>query len=288
MKWRVAGRDGRGRIGTRGREAGGVAWWLVTVLVTGTCARTVKRPPPSLLDIDTGVQGDPRAVMQKEVIAELLESYVRDEPPEHGLSMLGVVDAARIGVGPGDVLVGAELDRAPSRWPLLVTEGVMARSKAPLVQLSADASAAWVADEISWRVTLCNRVSVVPLRYTALYGRDADRWVLVVEHLSYGNEPSAELDGTPRGRTMTGATISRGLADALSRELAPLWQGATPPHLDTSGAAIALGPRWGEERRGRAVAGWTLQDLPLQVESRRIGVVGRDVERATVASRLHT
>ena len=102
------------------------------------------------------------------------------------------IGTVRIGVGPGDILVSEELERAPSRWPLDVPAGTVteARSKKLEIHLAQDSSAAWASDDISWRIVTCGRIAVIPLRMTALYARDGDRWVLVFEHLSFGRAPT--------------------------------------------------------------------------------------------------
>ncbi len=53
------------------------------------------------------------------------------------------------------------------------------------VHLSRDGSVGWVYDEASFRVDFEGREASIPIRSTALYVRDVDRWVLAAEHLSY-------------------------------------------------------------------------------------------------------
>jgi hypothetical protein len=95
------------------------------------------------------------------------------------------------------------------------------RSKALQIHLSDDkqATAAWISDEVSWRITMCGRTAVIPLRMTALYAHDGDRWVQVFEHLSFGRMPMPTPDGKLRGAPIREAVIDRGLSDDLSRVL---------------------------------------------------------------------
>src|SRR6185312_2240496 len=138
------------------------------------------------------------------------------------------VGPARIGVGPGDILFGAEVrERASSRWPLRISPPLKAavRSKRLDIHLSADkaASAAWTSDELSWRISFCNRTAVIPLRITALYAHDGDRWVQVLEHLSFGRTPTPSPDGQLVGRPMADALIDTRLSDELGREVVLLF-----------------------------------------------------------------
>ena len=155
------------------------------------------RPPPAHLH-ENGASADDDETRLARLVAELREdillSYERDEPPETETGTLDpTVGAARIGVGPGDFLIAAELERAPSRWPLFVSRdartGVV--SKRLEIHVAQDQSAAWMSDELSWRIGMCGRTAVIPLRATALYAHDGDRWVEVFEHLSFGDVPVA-------------------------------------------------------------------------------------------------
>lgn len=60
------------------------------------------------------------------------------------------------------------------------------------VHLSQDGSVGWVYDEVSYRVPYMGREASIPIRSTAVYVRDVERWILVAEHLSYGI-PIAEI-----------------------------------------------------------------------------------------------
>jgi hypothetical protein len=170
---------------------------------------------------------------------EILTSYERDELPETDTSMIPrATGPARIGVGPGDVYFGDQVRRlASTRWPLLLTQGTptAVRSKHLQIHLSNDTNvtAAWMSDELSWRITLCNRTAVIPLRITALYAHDGDRWVQVFEHLSFGRMPQPTFDGSLRGSMMVAPeedchrpefcpVVDRGLSDELSRQLSAL------------------------------------------------------------------
>jgi hypothetical protein len=268
---------------------------VVAIGLVAACTRPRGRDTVPLADPILGGDRPPAEVLTRELQDEILDGYTRDDPPDTDTGMLsGAIGGARIGVGPGDLLFGAELGRAPSRWPLFVDrrDVTSVRSKRLEVHLAADLSAAWMFDELSWRVSACGRVAVIPLRMTALYAHDGDRWVPVFEHLSYGHLAVAP-GGTLRGVTVTPAVASREVADALSRTLAPVLAGTTGPAqrltIATGPEATLVGPDLGDEWHGpdlldaRLLRGLDGAPLPLRGEERRVGTIGRSVGRATVA-----
>src|SRR5215208_6015300 len=91
---------------------------LAALLLAGCPTR---RTAPAVAPSDTSAlnERDQRSRIKAELEDEILTSYERDEPPDVETAMLDPrIGPARIGVGPGDVLIGPELVRAPSRWPL--------------------------------------------------------------------------------------------------------------------------------------------------------------------------
>jgi len=244
-----------------------------------------------------------RARMVRELQDDILSSYERDEPSDTDTLLIDPkVGPARIGVGPGDLLYGEDVKlRASSRWPLFVEPGTptSVRSKRLDIHLSSDraVSAAWMADEVSWRITLCGRTAVIPLRVTALYAHDGDRWVQVFEHLSFGAVPEA----TPElyGLQLKSAVVDRTLADELSRTLTPLLYRQTgrlaqvvwldPKHLAEDdllqpAPTLLLAPDPEGEWHGTDDIGHAqVVDGVLNPDDRRIGTIGPSVDRSTVA-----
>src|SRR5512139_73360 len=105
---------------------------LLFLLALAGCPKQQVREQPPLGDQVAVVDRDARIAMIAELKSEILTSYERDEPPEIESSMIAPqIGTIRVGVGPGDVLVNEELERAPSRWPLDVTPATPteARSK---------------------------------------------------------------------------------------------------------------------------------------------------------------
>jgi hypothetical protein len=248
-------------------------------------------------------EAERRQRMIGELQDDILSSYERDDPPDTDTSLVDPkVGPARIGVGPGDVLYGDDVKlRASSRWPLFVQPGTPTgvRSKRLDIHLSADhlVSAAWMSDEVSWRITICGRIAVIPLRITALYAHDGDRWVQVFEHLSFGAVPEA----TPElyGLELKSAVVARPLADELSRALTPILYRQTSrlPQvvwLDPERKAeediqqpaptmlIAPDPE-GEWHGTEDIGHAQLVDGKLTPEDRRIGTIGPSVAKSTVA-----
>jgi ketosteroid isomerase-like protein len=90
-----------------------------------------------------------------------------------------------IGVVPDDVVVGVR-PRAAGRDRRLFKESAPSLLAKNLeIHLAPDGSVGWTFDEMSYRVPYGGRVASIPIRNTSLFVRDFDRWVLVMEHLSY-------------------------------------------------------------------------------------------------------
>lgn len=276
---------------------------LLAIAALAGCSRGAAKPTtPADQPIITDTEQQRRQRLVAELQDEILASYERDELPEVETMMVAqAVGPARIGVGPGDVLFGDDVRRlAWSRWPLQLMPGTNSRvrSKALKIHLSADkqVTAAWMSDELSWRIEMCGRTAVIPLRITALYAHDGDRWVQVFEHLSFGRMPMPTPDGKLRGAPIREAVIDRGLSDELSRVLSGLLSGqsARVEQVVAGGSVDAptqpaptflLGPDPDGEWTGTEhVESIRLIDGKVTLDERRVGVIstGRP-ERATIA-----
>ena len=250
---------------------------LALVAATSGCRKKTPAARPLLGDPVASFDGDPLVAMRDELADQVLASYGRDEPPDVETRMISrAIGPARIGVGPGDVLVTADdFARAPSRWPLYLGHEAKLdlQSKRLAVELAADRSAAWVSDEVSWRIPACGRTAVVPMRMTALFAHDGDRWVPVYEHLSFARPPVPDAEGLI-GKAIKSASVDRDLSDALSHAVA-----RTPGFVAPD--ATLIGPTPDDLWRGPEA----IQSIPpvLVAEDRRIGLVGRVADTATVA-----
>ncbi|CAN5719125.1 hypothetical protein BH11MYX3_BH11MYX3_39700 [soil metagenome] len=261
---------------------------LALLLLTACPAKRVQ-DTTLLADPVGGTDGNVISAMIAELQDDVLTAYERDEPPEIETSMIPPeIGGARIGVGPGDVLIAGELERAPSRWPLRLERdtAIEVHSKRLETHLAQDLSAAWVADALSWRVRFCGRTAVIPLRITMLYARDGDRWVPVFEHTSFGHTPSPRRDGTLYGSKIPAAVVSGDLRDALARVASPLLfnQLARDPSVIATGPeAMVLGPDITSEWHGADVLHAQLAAGRMTAENRRIGTVGRSPGTSTIA-----
>jgi hypothetical protein len=275
---------------------------IAAALLLAACPRsTPKTTPSNEQTVITDSDMERRQRLVGELQDEVLASYERDELPEVETAMMQPeVGPARIGVGPGDVLFGDDVRRlAWSRWPLQLVPGTqtVVRSKALQIHLSHDkqVTAAWMSDELSWRITMCGRTAVIPLRMTALYAHDGDRWVQVFEHLSFGRIPQPTADGKLRGAAIRDAVVNRGLSDDLSRVLNGLLSAqATRIKLSVASTSsddptqpaptFLLGPDPDSEWSGGQVESIRLVDGKVTPDQRRVGVItsGRP-EKATIA-----
>jgi hypothetical protein len=237
--------------------------------------------------LDTQGQDKPLEglALLRDLEAEVLDGYDRDEPLDTQVRVIDpLVGPARIGVGPGDVWFGAQVGLATSRWPLTTdrTTDLEVRSKKLEVHMAEDQSAAWVSDEVSWRIWACDRIAVIPLRFTALYVRDGDRWSSVLEHLSYGR-PAAEDDRADFGASIDPGEADPAVANKVDAALAPVLAMTRPVELALAPEAFALGPDVWDELKSEEIGASPLWPDGLKVESRRVGVVERGGHKPAVA-----
>jgi hypothetical protein len=253
-------------------------------LIAG-CSSGVK---PSVLPpgTTTGREDDSAhlARLYTELQDDILSSYERDEPANPDTAMVDArIGTARIGAGPGDIYIAGDLARAPRRWPLEVESAMRTdvRSKHLEIQIAADQTAAWMSDELSWRIEICGRTAVVPLRITALYAHDGDRWVPVVEHLSYGFAPPPRNTplASPIETEVSSGDLETALAGLVDRGL--LRTPRDPAGLAQDAAALVLGPDIGDEWHGGQTV--VARIPPGKLEARRVGLVGRSPGAPTVA-----
>jgi hypothetical protein len=271
------------------------------LLWLGACPRS-KPTPPTVVEQAAAAEADieRRRRLAAELEDEILTSYERDELPEVETLLIDPqVGPARIGVGPGDVYYGEDVGRlASSRWPIQIEPGTptAVRSKRLRIRLSSDrqVAAAWTSDELSWRITMCGRTAVIPLRITALYAHDGDRWVQAYEHLSFGRMPLPTADGSLRGKEIPEAVVDKDLAEQLTRVLTQLISAqSTKVTASAAGGAngddptkpattFLLGPDPDGEWSGGQAASIRLVDGKLSIDRPRVGTIGRP-DKATVA-----
>jgi hypothetical protein len=279
----------------RPRSVTALAWIPVIAALAACPGRSRGGPagPPS--DPYPGREQQLSALLLRDLEIEVLEGLQLPtfETGVPATSVSARVGAVHIGVGPEDVTAGTI--GSVDRWPLTVLDEVGARldrpqSKRLEMHLSEDLTTAWVADEISYRLPGCvgqdgrYKVFVIPLRMTSLFVRDGERWVPVLEHLSYPQRIADLVDGAekPLGVRMRNgrdprpdvnepmATIKRALEPGLpADERARLFDGGP--------AALALWPDPAQElRRSAVVSGASLAHAfdasSIKLESWRLGM----------------
>jgi hypothetical protein len=237
-------------------------------------------------------------IVRERLISELTEdvlaSYDRDEPPEVVTDMVRAeVGGARIGFGPDDLALGEELVKpgvSHGLWrrdpppvgngnQLYLASGGDLRSKDLHVVLAADRSAAWVSDELSWRIPACDRTAVIPMRSTELYAHDGDRWILVFQHVSFAQPPQPQPSGAPRRRIKQ--AVVRDIADPLSAVLQQALGGRSDSAIASD--AHLIGPGMTDEWFGKDILHAQVGGGAVRAQDRRIGTIGRTVGKATVA-----
>lgn len=172
---------------------------------------TAAAPPPERMSL---------VELRRELEAAVLENYL-----QLGLGNMEAyadiidTDAAvtLLGLGPDDVFLGQQSEACTAAIASTAPESVLRRracgrtsdrlpfrigspclpdsdpaqpclgvlSKNLTVRISRDNTTAWVVDELSYRIPYRGRQAAMPLRYTAVFVRDVERWDLVQEHLSY-------------------------------------------------------------------------------------------------------
>jgi hypothetical protein len=271
-------------------------------LLLAACPRKDPPQPPELPgDPYPGREQSLRGLLLRELEIEVAESY---DIPTFELAVPSTavssrVGAVHIGVGPEELAAGVK--GSVDRWPLLPLDPDgnpldEAMSKRLEMHLSDDLTAAWVFDEVSYRFPGCvvhdyetgldtYKTATVPLRMTAVFIRDGERWVLVLEHLSYPQrigELVADAD------KLTGSKLRNGVDPRAKQMEAPIKVLQRAVAVDTTPeerarvfssdrAALALWPDPEQELRGGAVveaAGLAaaFDAEKIELESWRIGM----------------
>jgi len=252
----------------------------------GACSGSGGRGKPPLADLEGTAAPLSRAAMARELEADIIDSYARDDAPPPPMRQLDpTVGGARIGVGPMDLSAGFELAATQRRWRLEVPASGSSEivSKRLEVHIATEGAVGWASDELSWRIVVCGRQVVVPLRYTALFAREGERWLPVVEHLSYAEMPGGGARG-PSSTALDPAMSQRALALALDAAAAPLWSPRRPIEATIGVDTIAIGPDLWNELHGEAVRTTAL--LPgggAEVVDRRAAAIGTRGTLPTVA-----
>lgn len=242
----------------------------------------------------TSSETNPEPAPPSEELLRELESAALESLSQLSLGNLGAyADGMRsdrpvvlLGARVGDTYVGdvrgtSEVDRRPlaDLYPQLLSKNLD-------IHVSPTGAVGWMFDELSYRVPVDGRWASVPLRFTAVFTRDVDRWVLAMDHWSYprptGDIAEAtiavdELDGDRHGsgvnalvslvgRLENGDTRARALGRSRADDALLLLPGA---ETEFHGADIASAPTLLELFGARGTVG--LRDY--RIEAARSGDV---------------
>lgn len=188
---------------------------LALVLIAGAaCACGSKRAPAPTTDSTRPQAYATRPSLERDLEAAVLEGYSHltlgnFEP--YADNIAEGLDLTFIGTGSRDVIFGP--DQGGS-WidhrPFGRADDLRLYSKNLRLAISEDEQVGWISDEISYRVPhrfrIANgveieRIASIPIRSTALYLREVDRYVLVMEHLSYPL-PERDIVDMARGKRL--------------------------------------------------------------------------------------
>jgi ketosteroid isomerase-like protein len=242
--------------------AGAAAAMLAAACSGGAVPATTGRPEPRADDVDD-------VDLARDLEATVLEGYSQlslgnFEAYTDTMSDEGAI--VFLEPSPDGVLIGPKRARSPNAYRISPCDDVL--SKNLEVHLSADRSIGWTFDEVSCRVPdpFEGRWASIPLRVTAVYQRNLDSWLLVMQQVSSPltiddalalaragklRKPKpvpsqgAPADGVPQTVRAVIAGLITDRAGARERKLATdagallLWPG---PADEYHGAAIADAP----------------------------------------------
>ena len=164
------------------------------------CTRT-NRPRSPTLELES--EGQPPSDPAYALRATVLEGYghlTLGNTEAYASNFAPGVPIVLIGLGARDAMVRRFRVRSQIDRRIFQNDGTMVYSNDLRVHLSNDGSVGWVEDSVSYRVPYQGRVASVPVRFTAVFIRDIDRWAMVVEHVSYAVAPSAVIEKALAGR----------------------------------------------------------------------------------------
>lgn len=253
--------------------AGSVSLGLAVMIVVGlaSCSGSTKQAGPALpRPAETPATAD-------EVRAITLDGYMQLGQGYDSVYLESVARDVRvvtIGVRPGDVLVGFDGPRIIAVHRLFADDPLEVVSKDLEVHLARDASAAWVADDVSYRALRGQRRAFLPLRRTAVYERFEGRWLLVTEHVSY---PTPDAMAARSAVAVPGVTGGGAEGQAVRKRVVNVLAGSDDSPVSLDEGVVSIGPR-GERSRGRDVArvatpmAYFVGAGSLEVSGLRIGV----------------
>jgi hypothetical protein len=244
---------------------------LALVLLSAAChGNQVKpddpaHPPPgggSPDDPPEKKKADATRALVDDLRATIFDSYRALGEDYEDAYLEGLVHDQRLivfDVKPEDVVVGFE-QRACRVRRQFPDERLEVVSKDLEVHISTDGTAAWIHDDLSYRVGRGARRATIPLRATALYLRKDNRWQKILEHVSYAIPDDEALADAAAGHAPVPAElkgdIARGAEEAarIVSSLIADRDDTRVRHVSTDEDALVLGSDPERELRGKAVA----------------------------------
>src|SRR6266545_4302874 len=201
---------------------------LVALEILADCGGS-SRPPEVLIATDAEPE-DPEPQVDREVLSHELEATVLEiyshltlgNTAAYRDSLASEQRVALFGVPPGDVVVGLRPRAAGRDRRLFRTMSPTLLAKNLEIHLSPDGSVGWTFDEMSYRVPYGGRMASIPIRNTSLFVRAFDRWVLVMEHLSYPTSIDDLRAAAAAHRSEQPARFPSRTAEGPARELVRL------------------------------------------------------------------
>ncbi len=250
---------------------------LLSALALAAATGCIKNKPVPLPPISTSVD-DPDVGRGFEELKKGLESTVIENYTQWTYNnleaFLDSVAAKReihlVGATARNVVIGIRPPELKKDRRLFRERSPRILSKNLDVHLSENGSVAWVFDEISYRVQYMNREASIPIRATAVYVRDVDRWAMVSEHHSYGvsasdlrkmagegklaktrqihNDYGSDKKGSASLLSLVGRFINGGTGLVLSSETLVVFPGPTQEYHGMAAlAAPTLAASFGSE-----------------------------------------
>jgi ketosteroid isomerase-like protein len=115
-------------------------------------------------------------------------------------------------------------------------------SKALEVHVSRDRTIGWTFDELSYRVLHAGRKATIPLRATAVYQRQENRWVKILEHVSYGVPDDEAFEAAALGSAVAPGRLGNDTSGRTGQEARTVIERVIRDDGDGRGRAVSLEP----------------------------------------------
>jgi hypothetical protein len=216
-------------------------------------------PPP----VERGAVGDAQE-LARDLRSTVLESYRALTGGFVEAYLDGLAhdsELVLLDVAPEAAVVGFDAEKCRDRRPF-PDQPVEIVSKALEVHVSEDRTVGWTYDEVSYRVFFARKRAAIPLRTTGVYERRGGRWILVLEHVSYGVPDDEALGDAERGYVQAPRALGDFVSDGgVAREVEGIVLSlledtgdARTVHVSVDDDALVVGSDPDRESHGKEVA----------------------------------